>query len=121
MTGPIRVSGIRELLRATDRAGKETKTAVRQIIRNTALHVRILARERFDRYDTRSAAGYRVVVRQRGVAVEQSLRKVTGKRPDYGSLQMRRALLPAARIEAAETERQLELAIDRIADHFSRG
>jgi hypothetical protein len=116
----LRVRGLRELVRATDRAGQESKKAVRGILRAAALHVRVAASELFSRYDTRSAAGYRVVVRQRGVAVQQSLRKTTGLRPDYGDLQMRKALLPALRREAAETERQMELAIDRIADHFDR-
>jgi hypothetical protein len=31
-----------------------------------------------------------------GVFIRQSKRKVTGKRPDFGSLQMKRGLLPAA-------------------------
>jgi len=43
----------------------------------------------------KSGAGYRVVVRARGVNVEQSLRKTTGLRPDWGKAQMRRSLIPS--------------------------
>ncbi len=43
----------------------------------------------------RTALGYRVVVRVRGISVEQSLGKTTGRRPDWGKTQMRRGALPA--------------------------
>ena len=60
------------------------------------------------------AAGYKVRVRQSGVAVQQSLRKTTGKRPDYGALQMRRALLPALDANEAETMQKVEAALDDV-------
>ncbi len=68
----------------------------------------------------KSAAGYRVRVRQRGVAVEQSLRKTTGTRSDFGELQMRQALLPALEANEDRVESAMEAAIDTVADHFER-
>ena len=116
----IRIHGLRELQRAAQRAGKEARKEVRAALRDAAEPVRRDATARFAVVDARSAAGYRVAVRQRGVAVEQRLRKTTGKRPDYGSLQMTRALLPALQANAELIEREAEKAVDRIADHFER-
>lgn len=54
------------------------------------------------------------------MAVEQSIRKTTGKHPEYGSLQMRRALLPALMANQVEMERELERTLDRISREFER-
>ena len=43
----------------------------------------------------RSAQGYRVYVRARAITVEQSLRKTTGLRGDWGVSQMRESLVPS--------------------------
>lgn len=114
----VRVEGYREFLRACDRAGKESKKEVRDTLRKVGDTVKLDAARRFSAYDRRSAAGYRTRVRQRGIAVEQSLRRTTGKHPEFGALQMRRALVPALTENEPETERALEQALDRVADHF---
>jgi hypothetical protein len=50
----------------------------------------------FSPIDAGSAAGFRTYVRAGGrVSVEQSKRKTTGNRPQFGALQMREGLLPA--------------------------
>ena len=116
--GEVRVRGYKEFLRACDHAGKDTKKFVRGAYREVGELVRVEATQLFDPYDTRSAAGYRVRVRQRGVAVEQSLRKTTGKRPDYGALQMTEALLPARQRKEHQVEAAFDTAIDKVADHF---
>lgn len=116
----LRVKGYREFLRATARAeksvGKETRAAFKEV----GEIVRLEAARLFDRFDAKSAAGYRTRVRQKGVAVEQSLRRVTGNRPDYGALQMREALLPAVEDKERETVKALEDAMDKVADDFER-
>lgn len=116
----VRVRGYREFLRAADRAGRESKKEVRETLRDVGEVVRVEGQRRFERYDTRSAAGYRVRVRARGVSVEQTLRRTTGLRPDYGALQMRVALIPALESKEPEVEKRMEKAIDQIADHFER-
>lgn len=116
----LRVTGYREFVRACDRAGKESKKEVRAALREVGNLVKVEGAKRFENVDARSAAGFRTVVRQRGVSVEQSLRKTTGLRPDFGALQMRKALLPALAFEDINVERQMEHAIDRVADHFDR-
>jgi hypothetical protein len=66
----------------------------------------------------KSAAGYRVVVRQRGVFVEQSLRKTTGLRPKWGGTQMRDSLIPALEEDKDDTARRMEEAMQNVVDLF---
>ena len=108
-------------MRAFQRADREQRLELRHALRDVGAIVQRDAVSRFSPVDARSAAGFKVRVRQKGVAVEQSLRKTTGRRPDYGSLQMRRALLPALASKQGEVEQELEHALDKVADHFNRG
>lgn len=118
--GRLGVHGVRDFVRAADRAGKESKRAVRLALRTVGEPIRAAAASLFFPVDARTAAGYRVVVRQRGIAVEQRLRKTTGLHSSYGSLQMRRALLPALDENTERTQREMERALDKVADHFER-
>jgi hypothetical protein len=120
-TATIRVSGLREFQRALARGDKETRKQVRAVLRKSGEAVRAEATSLFTRVDADSAAGYRVVVRQRGVSVEQSRRRTTGKHPQYGALQMRIALLPAVVTKETETVGLFEKALDDIADVIERG
>jgi hypothetical protein len=120
VAGALRLKGYREFLRAASRASKESQSEVRGTFRKVGDIVREEATFRFQRFDARSAAGYRTRVRQRGVAVEQSLRRTTGTRPDFGALQMRKALVPALDSKRDKVEREMEHAIDKVADHFER-
>jgi hypothetical protein len=116
----VRIRGYKQFLRAVNRADKATKHAVKAELRRVGDAVKSDAAARLSQYDAGSAAGLRTRVRVRGVAVEQSLRKTTGLRPDYGALQMTRALLPAVRENEQRTEQAMEAAIDRVADIFER-
>jgi hypothetical protein len=115
----VRVTGYRELLRACDNAGRDIKRETRGVLREAGDVVRERGAELFQPYSARSAAGYRVRVRQRGVSVEQSLRKTTGKRPKFGALQMTKALLPALDDEGEAFVEKLEGAMDTISERFS--
>lgn len=118
--GQVVVRGYRELLRACDRSGRETKRAVRGAFRNVGEVVRADAARDFSKFSEKSAAGFKVRVRQRGVSVEQSLRKTTGRRPDWGALQMTKALLPARAADEALIQLQFELALDKVIATFNR-
>lgn len=117
----LQVKDFTLFMKALARTDKATQKAAREEIRKAGDHVRNDASSLFTAVDTRSAAGYKTRVRQRGVAVEQSIRKTTGTRPDFGALQMRRALVPALEQNEAATNRALELALDRVCDRFNRG
>lgn len=116
----LRVKGYYEFLRAVDHADKTVKKAVRDELRAAALPVRLEAQH--EEADTlrsaKSAAGLRIIVRRRGVALEQTLRKTTGKRGDWGATQMRDALLPALERHQTDVERRLEQTLGRIVDRF---
>ena len=123
MPGPgpaLVVKGYREFLRASDRAEKSSKNFVRDNFREVGEVVRVPAADDLrDLQPTgKSAAGLRTIVRTRGVAVEQTLRKTTGKRPDWGKTQMRKILLPNVDAHEREIEQKLEEKLDVIADHF---
>lgn len=114
----LRVSGYREFLRATARAEKESKTFVRDNFKEVGEVVRKPAADDLDNLSVRSAAGLRTIVRARGVNVEQTLRRTTGKRPDWGRTQMRKILIPNLESHEREILGATEKALDRIADHF---
>lgn len=116
----VRIRGLREFQRAAKRAGPDARKEVRGALKEAVEPIRQDAVRRFAVIDQRSAAGYTTFVTQRAAGVRQSKRKTTGKRSDYGSLQMRKALLPALRENEDEIQRGIERAIDRIADHFER-
>jgi hypothetical protein len=116
----LRVEGYRELVRAFAGCDKATKRELRATLRHAGEAVQAGAIQRLSPVDARSAAGYKVRVRQRGVAVEQSLRKTTGQHPEWGSYQMRHALLPALISNEDELNRELERALDQISREFER-
>src|SRR6266508_4231151 len=117
----VRVKGVRELIRAADASGKETKKAVRDRLRQVGEGVRAGAQSRFQRYDLRSAAKFGVTVRRTGVvAVEQRLRRTTGQRPNFGRLQMTRALEPSLEAHEDDLEREMNDALDDIVAIFER-
>jgi hypothetical protein len=117
----LQIRGYREFLRACDRAEKESKRYVRGSFRDVGEIVRLDASRLLSPVSARSAAGYRTRVRQRGVAVEQSLRKTTGTRPDWGRFQMRRALVPSMRTNEERVVGAMDAAIDKVCDHFEAG
>ena len=63
----------------------------------------------------KTAAGFRTVVRATGVVVEQSLRKTTGRRPDWGMNQMKYGLYPATDDNLDAIEAAAEKAMQKAA------
>lgn len=116
----LHVNGYRQFVGACIRAQPETKAAVKSALKAVAEPVRADAAQRFSVIDARSAAGFRVVVRTRGIAVEQSIKRTTGLHPEYGALQMTRALLPARADQKERIEQEFERALDVVVAHFNR-
>jgi hypothetical protein len=117
----LRVENLRGLMRALAAADREASRALRANLRHAGEVVRDDAGPRIARKDIRSAAGLRVRVRQRGVAVEQSLSRTTGLHPEWGAWQMRHALIPALAHNQEEVGRRMEVALDVIAARFNHG
>jgi len=110
------VRGLRELNRAINKADKETKAKLKAPFKRVGEIVREDAASRFSAYDARSAAGFRTKTLTKGVKVEQSRRKTTGKRGDYGALMMRRGLLPALDDKQDAVIDEMTKALEEIAD-----
>jgi len=117
----LRVEGYRDFLVACDKAGKETKREVRGTFRKVGDIVKVDASRRLADISLRSAAGYRTYVRQRGVEVDQSLRRTPRKKPDWSFTQMRRALGPSLASNEERVVGEFERAMDTVCDHFERG
>lgn len=115
MASAVRVKGLDELQRAFRQVNKGLAKELRKELREAGNIVRDDAGPRFAKYDAVSAAGYRTKVRQRGVSVEQTLGRTTGRRPDFGALQMRKALEPALDAKQGEVIDQLDGMVDRLA------
>lgn len=115
----LQVHGYQQFMRELALADRAQQRAWRNELRKAGDHVRLEGASLFAPTDARSAAGYRVVVRQRGVAVEQKLRRTTGQHPEFGGLQMREALVPALERNEAATERAIEQAMENICDRFN--
>lgn len=117
----LRVEGYQELLRALKAADRADRLAVRKTLRGVGETVQRDAVQTLNPIDAKSAGGYKTYVRQRGVAVEQSLRKTTGVHPEWGSWQMRHVLIPALVANEDDTKRAMERALDQVTDRFNRG
>ena len=111
----VRVQGLKELLRDTAKAEKETKKAVRGELKEAGEIVRGEWHRRFRVVDEKSASNFRVSVRQAGVFVQQKLRKTTGLRPQYGGLQMRYGV-EVLHDKNGEIVRRMEEAADKTAE-----
>jgi hypothetical protein len=107
------VKGYTELIRAFNKAQVDTNIGMKRTLKEVGEIVRVDAAARFSHYDGRSAAGYRTVVTQRGVDVRQSI-KGKGIRPQYGAIQMTKALLPALDAKAGEVNGAFESFLDRV-------
>ena len=92
---------------------------MRQSLRDVGDIIKHDVQSFFSPISSKTAAGFKTRVRQRGIAVEQSVRKTTGDHPEYGAMQMR-SLIRSARDNEHDIERELERAMDRICREFER-
>jgi hypothetical protein len=96
----VKVKGVPSLEHAfRDLARDVLREAERDQLLRTAERVRAGAAERFSPISASSAASFRVKGGKRRVSVQQTKRKTTGQHPEFGRLQMQRALLPALKAE----------------------
>jgi len=113
----VRVEGIRELVAALSVADVEAQKALKDELRKAGEAIRLSSQEYTDGLNSpESALGYRVYARQGGarIDVEQSLRKTTGLRPDWGATQMRYSLIPSLKEHEDETFAAVEAALEHV-------
>src|SRR5215510_11617767 len=113
--------GYRDFQRVCALSPNKARKAVRERWRPVGDIIKDDAARRISPISTKTAAGYRTRVLQSGIKVQQSIRKTTGRRPDYGGLQMAKALRPATAAHIHDLERATEEAMDDVADYFETG
>lgn len=106
----VRVSGLRELQAALKTANGRLDPGLKAALKAAAEPVRAQAQAAGAGYS--GMGNFVVVVRARGVNVEQSAGTVTGRRGDFGSLQQNTLLEPALAANTAAIESGVERAID---------
>jgi hypothetical protein len=92
----LKVKGYREVLRALNQVDKGTRKSVLDGLKKGAEPVAADARSLLSRYAGLDTGSIQPRAVARGVYITQKRGKKTGLRPDFGSLQMRQGLLPAA-------------------------
>lgn len=112
--GTLKVEGLRDLQRALRSYDKSLASELTRRLKEAASIVRDDASARFSRINAASAAGFKPRARGGSAFVEQSQRRTTGTRPDFGSLQMKLALLPALESKSGEVEQSIEHMLDEI-------
>lgn len=115
----VAIRGYREFHRACGLAERESKKFARDAYREVGNVVRADWSGRIAAAGLQTSSGLRTYVRTRGVSVEQSRRKTTGRHPEFGPWQMRRGI-QALQAKEHDVNRASEQAVDRIADHFAR-
>ena len=113
----VRVQGLRELDRALKQSDAGLRKMMRADLKEAARPVSDEAQQRLGRIraSARTTSGIRPRVRSAGVVVvEQSRRKTTGKRGDWGAYQMRAILIPALAARTGEVVHRLETMLDRL-------
>lgn len=117
----IRLHGIKELHRDLRKYDRELALELNRRLKDAAELVRQAASERFQPISSATAAGFRPRARSGSAFVAQSKRRTTGLRPDFGSLQMRVALVPALESKSGEVERAVEQLLDELGGGFNSG
>lgn len=95
MSATVRVHGLREVNAAFRKVDKKLAREFGNDLKKAALPVVEQARQEEQRWQGASISTIRAKRSGPRVFVEQSARKKTGLRPDFGALQMRDALEPA--------------------------
>lgn len=92
----VHVRGYKEALRALNQVDKGTRKAMLTGLKRAAEPVTQDARSRLRGYPGLSTGSIVPRATSKGVYITQKHGKTTGTRPDFGALQMRVGLLPAA-------------------------
>jgi hypothetical protein len=118
-TKAVKVKGLRELHRALKKYDSDLKPELESRLLDAGRIVQDEARNLFSVIDTRSAMGFRARLKGFGrVVVEQRRRKTTGQHPEFGSLQMRRALIPAVSDSETKVMNEMEDLLDDLWRRF---
>lgn len=111
----VHIKGLRELNRALNMINRQAARGFRRELAQAAEPVAATARSKLSVFQGASVGTIGPRAAMAGVFVTQRARRVTGKRGDFGALQMRRVLVPALHEHADDIVDELDRALDRIA------
>jgi hypothetical protein len=122
--GTIRIEGLKELRKASKAAGKATDKLVREALKQAGEPVRVRA-ELLAQMDVQAGAKWsrmKTGTTTRTVYIAPAAKRAGGSpRPNFGGLLMRKAMAPALEQRQDQAVREIEEALDKIADVFERG
>jgi hypothetical protein len=113
---PLQVTGLAEVIKSWRAFPDQAAAVLVETLKEGADEVRDDAANRLLPFSQKSAEGYRVKVRARGIDVEQTLGRTTGRRPDFGRFQMARTLGPALTDHETEIKTKTQAALDELAE-----
>jgi hypothetical protein len=115
--GTVRVKGLNETIRAFRELDRKLPKVVQDELKEAADPVVQAARQKIGRYHGASIGTIRPRATARSVFVRQGARKRSGRRGDFGALQMRR-LMEALDENQRQIEKGVEDALDRLTSTF---
>lgn len=110
----LKVKGYREVTRALNKVDKGTRKAMLDGLKEAAKPVAEDARSKLAGYAGINTGSIQPRAVANGVYITQKQGKKTGARPDFGALQMRRGLLPAAYDGQDEFRSRVEDSLDHL-------
>ncbi len=113
--GTLVVKGLRELNRDLGRMNKTAQKELQAALRVVAEPVAVAARSKAERFGPRTATKIAAGSSRGQAVVRQRARRTTGRRPDFGALQMRTVLVPALDENAENIVRGVELMLGTLA------
>lgn len=119
MADAVRVEGIPELLRKLDEFDKGFKREFQKELRAVGEPIAADIRGRVSRFGPKTEGGVRPATRVGALYVKQTVGRTTGRRGDFGALQMRTAFLPALDGAKPGVIRGLDDMLGRLADKFN--
>jgi hypothetical protein len=113
LTG-VKATGLRETYLVFQKLQRSVAGEIRDEFIKIAEPVAESARERLSRYRGASVTTIRPRASSRGAFVTQVARKVTGRRPDFGALQMVKVMIPALEEHEDEIVSRADEALYRL-------
>lgn len=114
-TATIRVKGLNELVRVFGKLDKQLRRDLQRELQEAARPVASLAQQKLSSFPGAAVSGIRPRVKGSTAIVEQRKGPVTGRRGDFGSIVMRRALVPARAEREPEVRKGIDDMLDKLA------
>lgn len=117
MNAGVKVHGLREVNAAFGKIDKKLRAELGNDLKEAAAPV-VKETRRIESGRWRGASLGTIRAKRSGlrVFVEQSQKKTTGQHPEFGSLQMREALIPALKDQTPQVFREVDQVLNRYAN-----